>query len=116
MDGIEVWLKDEVGVAYQLLDVDSTLNDNLKNKTIIEYPTLYVVPKGVWLPKMNEKPLPECSLQIKQEDHTPSPPPTDRCGHGEAIMALNKVGVASTVSSLQLISDMYSESEGEMSS
>ncbi len=104
MDGIEVWLQCEGGVAYQCLDVDSTLKDNLKQKTFIEFPTLWVVPKGVGPPPKVSKgeELPKSSSNLS---HTPCDTSYEGAPEG---------GVVPALTSLQMISDMYSDSGDDM--
>ena len=50
VDGVEVWLRGEGGVAHHLLDTASTLKENLSNRTLTEFPILHVVTKGAGPP------------------------------------------------------------------
>ena len=49
---MDAWLLGERGGNHQLLDVTSSLRENLSYKTIIEFPTLYIVTKGLQPPKI----------------------------------------------------------------
>ena len=120
VEGVEVWLEGGGGVAHQLLDVELTLEMNLKNKTIVEFPGLLVVTKGAGLPStcsgnvlQQATPTP---VQDTPQHATPTPASEESsevnrsdsewsCGGSE------EGEIAS--SSLQLIADMYSETDSE---
>lgn len=53
VDGVEVWLKGEGGVAH-LLAVNSTIKENLSKRTLTEFPQLHVLSKGAGPPTIGK--------------------------------------------------------------
>lgn len=62
VDSVEVWLEGERGVAHQLLATNSTLRENLSNKTLTEFPLLHVLTKGAGPPAVR-RPATNAPLQ-----------------------------------------------------
>ena len=83
--GVEVWL--EMGGTrnppYLMLNPDLTLKDNLKGKTILEFPVLTVVSRGVGLPQA-------MTQGMKAESEQGPRPPT--AAKGESKTAKESVG------------------------
>lgn len=127
---MEVWLEGKAQGEYELLDINSSLKDNLKHKTIIEFPSLHVVSKGAGPPiKKKEAGLP---LGVKKEEEEGSGEgvvPSNSCpvameGRGKGVVASSDTeegeipasedSVAmTTCTGLGLIAAQYSDSEDE---
>lgn len=74
---MEVWLEGERGVAHQLLVIDSTLKENLNNRTVTEFPVLHVVTRGMGAPHCGALREPQAS-QVS----TPASRTTEGCASG----------------------------------
>ena len=118
---MEVWLEGQGGVAHQLLDVQSSLCSNLKDRTVVEFPVLYVVTKGAGPP--SHKTTPTSDDTDTPDEATPISPETTPTREGKCVSDWSD-GSASeegeivegeklegNLSSLQLIANMYSDSD-----
>lgn len=119
---MEVWLAGEGGVAHQLLDVEATLKNNLMNTTLLEYPCLLVVSKGVGAPGLlkSEKDKDRGTLSSGPAHiHTgnivmPTDSVEQRCEEEWSDRVLEEGEVVEDMcpsASLKLIATMYSDSD-----